>query len=154
MCSDATKVGGAPPAPKGRSTSKARVSNKSAEATPAVVVVKEKRTIVISFRATESDMAPYAEPMLKSGKSRSEFFHELFIKLKDKIVISERKVKTEDYSKYLFLVNKMSNNLNQIAKVLNSANKADKLSQRQLLNALNDLNSIRLILNGKLGNDN
>lgn len=114
----------------------------------------DKRSIVISFRVTEADMAPYAEAMKASGKSRSLFFYQLFIEQKGRIVVTQKKEHTEDYSRYLFLVNKMSNNLNQIARLLNGLSKGKLLTVKQLMGALNNLNSIRLLLNSRLGRDN
>lgn len=113
-----------------------------------------KRSVVISFRVTEADMEPYNDAIKSSGKSRSVFFYQLFIEQKSRIVIAERPKRTEDFAKYLFFVNKMSNNLNQLARLMNGLYKSGRLSETRIASALNQLNSIRLILNNRLNRDN
>jgi hypothetical protein len=111
----------------------------------------KETSVVISFRLRESAYEPYRLPVAKSGKSRSEFFRDLFSNTESKIVISEKKVNTEDYNQYLHLVSKISNNLNQLARLLNGAEKAGKVTHQQYATGLNNLNSIRLLLIAKLG---
>lgn len=120
----------------------------------AAVADNLKKGIVISFRVSESDFEPYADPISKSGMTRSAFFYKLFIESKDRIVIAEKKTATKDYSSYLFIVNKVSNNINQLARSFNSAEKAGLITGVSYLKGLNTLNSIMLILKGKLGRDN
>ncbi|NMZ71342.1 mobilisation protein (MobC) [Pseudomonas peli] len=111
-----------------------------------------EKSIVISFRLSESAYAPYKEPVEKSGLARSEFFRQLFSDNTSKVVVTEKKTATEDYNQYLHLVNKISNNINQLARLLNGAEKSGNVTAQQYLTGLNNLNSIRLLLNAKLGN--
>lgn len=110
-----------------------------------------EKSIVISFRLSESEYEPYRVPVENSGQSRSEFFRNLFRDNKHKVVVSEKKEATEDYKLYLRYVSKISNNINQLAKLLNGAAKAGIINSRQYMDGLNNLNSIRLFLQSKLG---
>jgi hypothetical protein len=111
----------------------------------------KEKSIVISFRLSESAYEPYREAVEKSGLGRSAFFRQLFVDNKSKVVLSEKKIHTDDYNKYLHLVNKISNNINQLARLLNGAEKAGKVTHQQYATGLNTLNSIRLMLLSKLG---
>lgn len=110
-----------------------------------------EESVVISFRIPVSAYEPYRESVLKSGKGRSAFFRDLFFGNKDKVVITEKKVSTEDYNRYLHFVSKISNNINQLARLLNGAEKAGLATAKQYMTGLNNLNSIRLLLQSKLG---
>ena len=111
----------------------------------------KEKSIVISFRLSETAYEPYKLPVETSGLSRSEFFRKLFNDTESKVVITEKKVNTEDYNEYLRIVNKISNNINQLARLLNGAEKAGKATPQQYATGLNTLNSIRLLLLAKLG---
>lgn len=110
-----------------------------------------EKSIVISFRLSEADYEPYRESVEKSGQSRSQFFRTLFTENKHRVVISEKRTATEDYTRYLTLVAKISNNINQLARLLNGAEKSGKINSSQYLSGLNNLNSMRLLLLSKLG---
>ena len=115
---------------------------------------KHKKTgqesVVISFRLSKAEYEPYRVAVEKSGVGRSAFFRNLFGANKGKVVITEKQAATEDYSQYLHLVGKISNNINQLARLLNGAEKAGKVTEKQYLTGLNNLNSIRLLLTAKL----
>lgn len=106
---------------------------------------------MISFRVAVQEYEPFRVPVQQSKLSRSEFFRQLFVENKSKVVITEKRERTEDYTKYLNLVNKISNNLNQLAKLLNTAEKAGTVTTQQYAKGLNDLNAMRVLLNNKLG---
>lgn len=110
-----------------------------------------EKSIVISFRLSESAYEPFKLPVEKSGLARSEFFRQLFSDSTEKIVVSEKKTATEDYNQYLHLVNKISNNINQLARLINGAEKSGKVTSQQYIAGLNNLNSMRLLLLAKLG---
>lgn len=111
----------------------------------------KEESIVISFRLSKTAYEPYKLPVERSGLGRSAFFRKLFSDTESKVVIAEKKVNTEDYNEYLHLVNKISNNINQLARLLNGAEKAGKATPQQYATGLNTLNSIRLLLLAKLG---
>lgn len=132
-----------PAAPEAQTSSRAKQ--------PSAAAASKEKSIVISFRLSESAYEPYREAVEKSGMGRSAFFRQLFIDNKSKVVLAEKKIHTEDYNKYLNLVNKISNNLNQLARLLNGAEKVGKVTHQQYATGLNTLNSIRLMLLSKLG---
>ncbi|WP_062059562.1 hypothetical protein [Cellvibrio sp. OA-2007] len=113
-----------------------------------------EKSVVISFRLPVSVYEPFREPVNQTcGGNRSKFFRALFVDKKVKFVANGNQSAGEDYKKYLHLVNKASNNLNQLAKLLNGAEKSGKITSAQYLAGLNNLNSIRLLLNSKLGKE-
>lgn len=110
-----------------------------------------EESVVISFRLPISEYEPYREPVEKSGLGKSEFFRQLFRENNSRIVISEKKHSTQDYKQYLHLVGKISNNINQLARLLNGAEKSNKITRQHYLNGLNMLQSISQLLKSKLG---
>ncbi|WP_150573838.1 plasmid mobilization protein [Pseudomonas fluorescens] len=108
-----------------------------------------EKSVVISFRVPVSEYEPYREAVEQSALGRSGFFRQLFLENKSKVVISQKKTKTEDYTKYLHYVSKISNNINQLARLLNGGQKSGLITSKQYLNGLNTLNSIRLMLQAK-----
>ncbi len=112
--------------------------------------MEKEKSVVISFRLPESIYEPFKKPVESSGGNRSKFFRSLFIENKVKVVISDSKRNSDDLKKYLHLVNKTSNNINQLAKLLNGAEKSGLITSKQYLAGLNQLNTIRLLLNSKL----
>jgi hypothetical protein len=105
---------------------------------------------VVSFRCTSAELEPYLEGIKNSGGSKSKFFYELFIEKKEKVVLKEKRSETPDFKRYLFLMNNMSNNLNQVARLLNGLNRNGSLSEAHLMKALNTIQSIEHILLRKL----
>lgn len=110
-----------------------------------------EKSIVISFRLSESEFEPYKIPLEKSGLNRSQFFRDLWFQNKSRVIISEKKTSTKDYTRYLHFVSKISNNLNQLARSLNRAERRGVFNQTLYMAGLNNLNSIRLLLASKLG---
>ncbi|WP_193067742.1 plasmid mobilization protein [Halomonas sp. 3D7M] len=99
-------------------------------------------SIVISFRLSAAEYEPYRVALEKSGKNRSQFFREVFLTLKPKIEIKAKTETPTDYKKLLFVANKASNNLNQIAYQLNYAAKSNIINRSMLNRGINLLASI------------
>lgn len=95
----------------------------------------EARSEVISFRLTESEAAIFKKSLEDSGLSRSDFFRQLFIEKKITFNIKQRK--PVDYDKLLYQVNMIGNNINQIAKTVNSLNAKGVLTNG-LAKSIND----------------
>lgn len=64
------------------------------------------------------------------------------------IKLTERK--PVEYNKLIFIANKTSNNINQIAKRLNTDNKKGILSDTHYIRAINELISVKQLLKGVL----
>lgn len=98
---------------------------------------KENVTEVISFRMAQKDFKKYEKQIRKSKMKPSKFFREILISKSDKItLIQEEKA---DHSRLLFLANKTSNNVNQIAKRLNNAYRGGVVSEETFKDILNRL---------------
>lgn len=107
-----------------------------------------ERKNVISIRLTDEEYQPFKELLEHTDIGKSEFFRALILNR-----ISELPVKpksTTDYKRCLFLMNKTSNNLNQIAHRLNLDHNKGIISSSLYERALNTLINIRDLLQGAL----
>ena len=104
--------------------------------------MKKNKGVVVSFRLTEEEFAPFQSLLEKSDKTKSEFFRDIFLSKEKNINITFNELKPVDYYSILRVVHKSGNNLNQIAKSFNSANKSGTISERIYLKGLNLLVSI------------
>ena len=108
--------------------------------------MKKNKGVVVSFRLTEEEFKPFKELLDKSDKTKSEFFRDIFLSKEKNINITFNELKPFDYYNILRVVNKSGNNLNQIAKNFNSANKSNVISERIYLKGTNLLVSINSYL--------
>lgn len=112
------------------------------------VVKKENRNVPISFRLTESEFSPIKRALEDTSLTRTDFFRRVFLNNEYQFTIKERPHK--DYDRLLFLFNKSSNNINQIAHKLNSAYRNDIISEKVFLESLNTLISIEGLMKGAI----
>jgi hypothetical protein len=101
---------------------------------------KEKLSVKITFRMSASEYAPYEKLIKETGIKPSALFREVFIAKSGCMVAPKEPQK--DKKRLLFLASKASNNINQIAHKLNSAYRADVISDRIYKETLNNLISI------------
>lgn len=107
--------------------------------------MSKNKTRVVSFRLREEDIAPYEEKLLISGVKQSDFLREILF---NSNAVFEAPAKSKDYDRLLFLYNKSSNNLNQLAHRINSAHrKSGLISESLYIKAVNELVLIRELLN-------
>lgn len=121
-------------------------------------IKKNKSTVVLSLRVPESEAAMYDAMCKDANLSRSELLRAI-IKTKTNgggVVINapQKKVKNPDYSKLIFYYNKASNNINQIAKKINSAFAAKIISEEAMLSGIKVLQGIEKLLEMGLENGN
>lgn len=103
---------------------------------------KKPKTRVFSFRVPEDEYAEYENKLLSAGLDASKFFREAFRNFN---VTFE--APSKDYERLLFLYNKSSNNLNQLAYRVNSTHrKSGIISQSLYIKWLNELVQIRELL--------
>lgn len=102
---------------------------------------KRNKDRVVSFRLTEEQYAPYEEIMRRSGTKSSVFFRELL--LTKAPVFKEASMADE---RLVFIFNKSSNNINQVAKRVHQAHHRGIISQVLFIKLCNSLNSIRDLL--------
>lgn len=100
----------------------------------------KKRNNHITFRLSDSEYQPLKEIMEGLGLTRSDFFRLLVTSQLDETIL-ERKNKS-DYNRLLFLYNKTSNNINQIAKNLNILFLSGDITEDNLKRWLNVLNKV------------
>ena len=111
------------------------------------------KTVPVSFRLPENVYNEYAELSESLGIKRSAFFREVFeSKSKQLTVLESDKTAQVQRDKLIFIFNKTSNNLNQIAKNLNSAHKRDVVDERLYQKTLNKLISIEQLLISSIKN--
>lgn len=118
----------------------------------------KKTTAVLSLRVPEEDRELYDAMCKDANLNRSELLRAI-IKTKTNgggIVIHapQKKVKDADYSKLIFYYNKASNNINQIAKKINSAFAAKIISEDTMITGINLLRNIERLLEAGLDNGN
>jgi hypothetical protein len=101
---------------------------------------EEPLTMPFSFRTGPTVGAALQAKIEASGLSKAEFFRD--VALNNKTVVVARPVASLDKARMQFLFNKTSNNMNQIAHVLNSANSSGKLSEALCKNSLRALEDI------------
>lgn len=104
----------------------------------------EKKTELISFRLTKSEFKPYKQIIETTSLSKTEFFRKIFLSGKYEFHVNECKPK--EYKKIIFLLNKSSNNLNQLARKLNQTHKTGIVSESLYKETLNRLISIESLM--------
>jgi hypothetical protein len=100
----------------------------------------EKLIKTVAFRLTESDHKKYQAKFLASGLTQSEFFREHVIANTTTVVA--KKVISQDAKRAIFLLQKTSNNINQLARVANTAHRGNKLSSDTFLSIIQYLEDI------------
>lgn len=102
---------------------------------------KRTKDRVVSVRLTEEQYAPHEEIMNRTGTKASAYFRELLTNRHP--VFKEASVTDE---RLVFIYNKSSNNLNQVAKRVHQAHHRGIISQGLFLKLSNTLISIRDLL--------
>lgn len=100
----------------------------------------EKMGPPISFRVPMADHRAYIAKLEKSGLTKTEFFREYVLQNRTQVVA--RAPKSTDTGRVLFLVNKASNNLNQLAHTANTAHLAGTLDDTTFAAILAGLEAI------------
>lgn len=111
------------------------------------MTAKENKGRVVSFRLSEEEFAPFKERMQKANLNQSKFFRETFLQANP--VFEEA---SKEYERLLFYFNKTSNNLNQLAHGANRAWNRGIISEQVYRRFLNELISIRELLNAGVNN--
>ena len=94
----------------------------------------------VSFRLSAPDFLAYQGKVQASGLSASDFFRECV--LTNKTQVLSRPKASPDRKRLLYLVNKTSNNINQLAHRANSEHLAGKLSEKSFEAILDNLELI------------
>ncbi len=101
---------------------------------------EEKLSKTVAFRLTEGDFETYQRKFSASGLSQSEFFRE-YVLTNSTEVIARPTVST-DTKRAVFLLQKASNNINQLAHRANSEHVAGVLSEATFLGIVSQLEQL------------
>lgn len=112
----------------------------------------EKLAKVVAFRLTEDDYLEYRSKFRASNMSQSEFFREHV--LTNTTQVLARPTATADSRRAVFLLQKASNNINQLAHRANSENLAGKLSEGTFAQVLAQLERLNDFLVGQTAGAN
>lgn len=82
------------------------------------MAAKQNKDIVVSLRLSRDEFSPFEQQIKESKLSRSAFFRRLVLDKKNFITIE-----VKDTRQLLYLFNKSSNNINQLAFKVNVAHK-------------------------------
>ena len=85
----------------------------------------------VSFRLSLLDYVAYKEKFAAAGLTQSEFFREHVLNNTTKVIA--KPVESRDFKRAVFLLQKASNNLNQLAHRANSENVSGALSETTFL---------------------
>lgn len=118
---------------------------------------EKSKSVVFSLRVPESEAEQYDAMCKDANLSRSDLLRAI-IKTKTNggdIVINapQKKVKNPDFSKLVFYYNKSSNNINQLAKKINSAFAANIISEETMLAGIRVLQNIEALLEAGINNN-
>ena len=95
-----------------------------------------KLSRIIRFRISEDDYSNYVDKVKQSGYNQSEFFRNIVLENKTKVI------NKDDGIKVVYHLNKMGNNLNQIAYKLNKAYLSGNISEEICIRNLELLDRI------------
>lgn len=109
--------------------------------------MKDKKSNHVTIRLTDAEYEPFRKAMEAMGKRKSDYFR---LHLTGKLTaVMPSEANKKDIKELIRLFHKTSNNINQIAKRLNTEEKKGTITQRQMILALNTLNRIsENLLNG------
>ncbi|WP_394213495.1 plasmid mobilization protein [Enterovibrio calviensis] len=106
--------------------------------------MEEKKSILVSFRLTETEFKPYESLFRETNLTKTEFFRGVFLSKKYEFTVNENR--PVDYQKLVFLFNKSSNNINQVAYKLNDTHRNGTVSESLYRETLNRLISIESLM--------
>lgn len=98
----------------------------------------------VSFRLPPAELAAWQAKVEASGLTASEFFRDLVLTNRTQVVARARP--SADQTRLLYLVNKASNNLNQLAHRANADHQAGKITEATYSGILAELAAIRQAL--------
>ena len=116
---------------------------------------KEVASITCSFKLTPSEWLPYQKVIDETQIKKGTLLANVFRQKADAVnLVQADSSKTihPDIKRMNFLINKSSNNLNQIAHKINSAYRSEIISEKVFIDSLNKLVSIESLLDGLLKN--
>lgn len=105
---------------------------------------EDKLNHPVSFRLTDGDFLHYKKKFAQSGLTQSEFFRAHVLSNTTRVLA--RRVATADSKRAVLLLQKSSNNINQLAHRANAEHLAGQLSEVTFVAILARLERLRLLL--------
>jgi hypothetical protein len=109
---------------------------------------KENKSITVTFRLSGSEYEPYKKLLEATEIKRSALFRQIFIAKGDVLKLDTAVPK--DQTRLLFIANKASNNINQLARHVNVAHKSGMVNEKLYVDTLNKLISLERYFKGAL----
>lgn len=107
-------------------------------------MTKDVSTVHVQAKLTPKEFEPFKRIIAMTGMKKATLFKKVILSNENNIVLASGEAKQDEEKRRLvFLANKASNNLNQIAKNLNQAYRGDIVSERHYLRIMNDLIGVR-----------
>lgn len=110
----------------------------------------KKKNHVVSIRLTDDEIQPFLELIKSTKLSKTEIFKKILLSKSNNV--SVKKNDKDNYKKLLFLFNKASNNINQLARTINISNKAGSLSEKNFIKLNNNLIKLNTLFKSGLNN--
>ena len=105
---------------------------------------RPRLTHPVSFRLAEEDHAAYLAKVQASGVKPSDFFRDCVLTNKTQVIA--RTAASSDKRRLLYLFNKASNNLNQLARAANAAEKAGRANSATYQDILAELQTLTRLM--------
>ncbi|MBS0044830.1 hypothetical protein KFE26_21420 [Shewanella sp. M16] len=109
---------------------------------------KEKATEHIQIKLTPTEFKPYGELLAVTGLKSATLFKKILLSREVELAIDKNA--NVDRKRLVFLANKASNNINQIAKSLHQAHRGGIVNERVYVETLNNLISLEKLFSGAL----
>lgn len=104
----------------------------------------EKKSRTISFRVTDDVYSEFEHQCNTSNITKSELFRDYIAK--NKVQVIARPAPSRDAKRAVFLIQKASNNINQLAHRANAEHRAGVLSEQTFLDITTQLSKISAML--------
>lgn len=107
-------------------------------------MTKELSTIHVQAKLTPKEYEPFKRIIDVTGMKKATLFKKVILSNQNNAVVSVGNSEEKEAQRRLvFLANKASNNINQIAKRLHQAYRGEVVSERSYIKIMNDLVGVR-----------
>ncbi|NOI26473.1 relaxosome NikA [Vibrio mediterranei] len=107
-------------------------------------MTKETSTIHVQARLTPAEFEPFKQLIKITGLKKATLIKKVILSNKNNVFcVEQSKEEVESKRRMIFLANKTSNNINQLAKNLNQAYRSGVVSERNYRKIMNDLVGVR-----------
>ncbi len=107
-------------------------------------MTKEVANVHVQAKLTPTEYEPFKKLIEITGTKKATLFRQVILSNKNNVVYLDQSSEEEESKKrMLFLANKASNNINQLAKRLNQAYRGEIVTERNYRQIMNDLVGVR-----------